>query len=102
MRHLVWILTDKKRITLLCAAIAVFESLLLFSGGQALLDHAQASVPFSAVVAGPFFIALAILVQFWARKDAGRRLIENTAYAMMLIWLMSYAFVLFAALHRGR
>jgi hypothetical protein len=34
-----------------------------------------------------------MLIQTWAGKDPHRSLIDNAAYGMMLIWSVSYAFV---------
>jgi TRAP-type C4-dicarboxylate transport system permease small subunit len=97
-----WLLSSKTRITLAVAAVAAFELFMLFANGRPGLAHLEATTPYAAIVVGPFLIALAVFVQIWARRDARTKLIENAAYGMMLIWLMSYGFALFVALHRSR
>lgn len=100
MRLLIWVLASKTRVTMAVAAVAIFELSVLFANGRRGLERFETSVPLAAVVAGPFLIALAVLVQVWARKDTRRKLIGNIAYGMTLIWSMSYAFVLFVAIRR--
>lgn len=97
-----WLLASKTRITLAVAAVAVFEFLVLFANGRPGLAHLEATTPNAAIVVGPFLIALPVFVQIWARRDARRKPIENAAYGMTLIWLMSYGFLLFVVLHRYR
>jgi hypothetical protein len=95
MRFLKWVLTNKKRVTLMVAVAGASELLASVLGGQTFLERAHASTPRSAVVIYPFLIALAVLVQVRARKDTRRRLVENGAYGMTLLWGLCYAFVLF-------
>jgi NADH:ubiquinone oxidoreductase subunit 6 (subunit J) len=102
MRLLTWVLEKKTRITLAVAALSAFEFLLLFGSSRSAFEHWEASVPFFGVIVGPFLIVLAVSVLVWARKDTRRKSIENVAFGMTLIWLVSYAFILFAAVHRPR
>jgi hypothetical protein len=94
MRQFKWLLANKRRVTLAVLALTTFELLLTFLGGRPAIENIRAHTPRAALAAGPFLILLAVLTQFWARRDPRRRLIDNAAYGMMLIWSMSYAFVL--------
>jgi hypothetical protein len=74
-------------------ALTTFEPLLTFLGVRAAIENSRAHTPRAAMAAAPFLILLAVRIQIWARKDPRRRLIDNAAYGIMLIWSMSYAFV---------
>jgi len=93
MRLLKWLLTNKRRVTLAVVVLTTFEILLTFLGGRPAIENMRAHTPRAALVAGPFLILLTMLIQTWAGKDPHRSLIDNAAYGMMLIWSVSYAFV---------
>jgi hypothetical protein len=101
VRFLLWVLADKRRIAAAAVAAYAISLSLFFTSGRPIREGADINAPPAAVIAGPFLIALALLVQLWARKDPQRRFIGNIAYAMTLIWCMSYGFVLFIAIHRA-